>query len=121
MGSINRFRALNNRFARSIKNLKNEVDCLQETSEKLKVELHEFDGIRVDMEEYAKKHGMKFDDIFKKITGIFDTMNDVQIVEDRTVLLKIAADVEFQVDRRTGMNKDEFHRFCRQVPERFKQ
>jgi len=118
--SINRFRALNSRLQKDVELLSHEVDNLNATSDKFAEQLKQFADIKQQMQEYSATAGVEFDSLFSKTCGVFETMGRVQFEQERTLLLKIAADVEF-MDNEEGMTFREFKRFCLRAPEQYRQ
>merc|ERR1712232_1317663 len=113
--SINRFRALNKRLEKDVAALGHEVDALKETSDRLGKSLAAFDDIRKEMDAYAKKSGVKIDEVFKQTQGIFDSMSQLQDKQEQTILMKAYTDLEFKDDTE-GMTLKEWKRFCTRVP-----
>jgi len=118
--SINKFTALNNRLEKEVGELAQEVNGLEATSEQLAEQLTAFDGIRAQMEECAKNSGVEFQELFAKTTSVFSSMTDVQKKQDYALLEKAAADIEF-MDNQAGMTLQEFKRFCKTVPTKFRE
>lgn len=118
--SINRFRALNQKLAQEVAKLGKQVNTLEDTSAKLEAELDQFGEIRAAMESYAMESGVEFNSMLKESTEIFDKIARVSAKNDKAVLMKLAADVEFR-DGDEGMTFREFKTFCARVPKHYRE
>lgn len=118
--SINRFRALNQKLEQEVLKLGKQVDTLTDTSAKLEAELDQFSEIRAAMESYAMESGVQLGSLLKESTEIFDKIARVSEKNDKAVLMKLAADVEFR-DGDEGMTFKEFKTFCARVPKHYRE
>lgn len=116
---IYQFRALNQQYDTQVLKLAEQSEILTATSDKLKLELANFSDLQGKMEEYAKKHGKDFSQIFKVTKELFEGMSGIQEQEQRLLLQRCVNDVEF-LDHKVGVSEMEFSRFKGKLPAQYK-
>lgn len=98
---VERMTQENNRFAENNRNLQQQVNKFKEVHEKLKEENEKLAAVRDSFEQLQKM--------------IFDQMQQNMKAMDRSLLEKIAADIEM-LDKNQGLSQDEFNKFLKRVP-----
>lgn len=118
---INQFRDLNRKYDANVTKLTSQCELLTKTNDDLKLELSNFSDLQGAIKAYAEKNGKDFTEIFKKSAEIFEGISKVQDDEQRLLLQRCVADVQF-LDRRggDGVSKREFTRFEASLPAQYK-
>jgi len=91
------------------------VDMLKSNNDRLHNELNALQKLRQNLEMYAEKNNSDFQKVLEGINQSFQRLEVITTENERTLLYRIAQDLEF-MDRKVGMNQDEYQRFIDRVP-----
>jgi len=100
----------------NLEKLENNIDSLKSNNDHLRNELNSLQELRQNLEKYAQESKSDFNEILDVVNGSFERLEKITMENERTLLYRIAQDLEF-MDKKSGMNRAEFKRFINRVPQ----
>ncbi len=99
----------------NLKEMEESINLLKSNNDRLHNELNAMEELRKHLELYAKENKSNFNEVLDNFHKSFKRLEDITISNERTLLYRIAQDLEF-MDNKEGMSKQEYKRFIRRVP-----
>ncbi len=99
----------------NLEEMEKSINLLKSNNDRLHNELEAMQDLRKHLEIYAKDNQSNFKEVLDNFHKSFKRLEDITISNERTLLYRIAQDLEF-MDNKVGMNKQEYERFIRRVP-----
>ncbi len=99
----------------NLKEMEESINLLKSNNDRLHNELNAMEELRKHLELYAKENKSNFNEVLDNFHKSFKRLEDITISNERTLLYRIAQDLEF-MDNKEGMSKQEYERFIRRVP-----
>jgi hypothetical protein len=100
--------------------MKESINLLKSNNDRLHKELNSMEELRRNLELYAEENKSNFDEVLENFHKSFKRLEDITISNERTLLYRIAQDLEF-MDSKEGMSREEYERFIERVPEHLKE
>lgn len=92
------------------------VDTLKLNNDRLHSELTALQTLRMHLQSYADDTKLDFKQLLQEANQSFEHLEVITQANERILLQRVAQDLEF-LDREVGMQRSEYERFVRRIPE----
>jgi SMC interacting uncharacterized protein involved in chromosome segregation len=113
---IELFDAENKRLSGNITEIEATADALKQNNDRLHQELTALQNLRNNLQDYADETKLDFSQLLEEVNQNFKRLEVITVANERVLLQRIAQDLEF-LDQEAGMQRDEYERFVRRIPE----
>jgi len=104
----------------NIEKMQESINSLKSNNDRLHNEVNAMEELRGHLEVYAEQNQSEFAEVLNNFHKSFKRLEEITIENQKTLLYRIAQDVEF-MDNKAGMNEKEYNRFIERLPERLKE
>jgi FtsZ-binding cell division protein ZapB len=113
---IEQFEGGNTRLGHNLTEAEAIADALKHNNNRLHQELGALQSLRSNLQRYADETKLDFSQLLDEVNESFRHLKVITIANERVLLQRIAQDLEF-LDHKIGMQKDEYERFVKRIPE----
>ena len=113
---IKELKKQNKRLNSNLNKVEMTVKALKSNNDQLHRELNALENLRKNLQNYADKTKLDFSELLTEVNQSFKRLEVISIANERTLLQRIAQDLEF-LDHKPGMQYDEYQRFIERIPE----
>jgi len=106
-------------LTKQVEKLESTVASLKSNNDILHHELVSLQSLRENLQSYAKETKSDFSDVLHHINGSFNRLENITKANEKTLLERVAQDLEF-LDDKAGMKRDEYERFVNRIPNSLK-
>ncbi len=106
----------NKRLSNNLTEIEATVEALKSNNDQLHQELNALQNLRKNLQNYADETKLDFSELLTEVNQSFKRLEVITIANERTLLQRIAQDLEF-LDHKPGMQYDEYQRFIARIPE----
>jgi len=99
----------------NLEKMEKSIEELKNNNDRLRMELNSMEELRKNLEKYADKNNKDFKKVLTDINSSFKRLENITIENEKTLLYRIAQDLEF-MDKKAGMSRDEYQRFIKRIP-----
>lgn len=92
------------------------IDTLKANNDRLHQELGALQELRANLQSYAQESKLDFSQLLQEVNHSFAHLEQITHANERVLLQRIAQDLEF-LDHQAGMQRGEYERFVRRIPE----
>jgi len=116
MQKIEQFEGENQRLSGNLTAMEATADALKQNNDRLHQELTALQNLRNNLQDYADETKLDFSQLLEEVNQNFKRLEVITAANERVLLQRIAQDLEF-LDQEAGMQRDEYERFVRRIPE----
>ena len=102
-------------LTKQVEKLESTVESLKSNNDPLHSELVALQSLRDNLQSYAKETKNDFSEVLHNINGSFNRLENITKANEKTLLARVAQDLEF-LDDKAGMKRDEYERFVNRIP-----
>ena len=113
---IELFEGENQRLSGNLSKMEATADALKQNNDLLHQELTALQNLRNNLQDYADETKLDFSQLLEEVNQNFERLEVITVANERVLLQRIAQDLEF-LDQKEGMQRDEYERFVRRIPE----
>jgi regulator of replication initiation timing len=113
---IAQFTDENTRLSDNLTDMEATANDLKHNNDRLHQELTALGQLKNNLQQYADEAKLDFSQLLKDVNQRFQRLEVITVANERVLLQRIAQDLEF-LDREAGMQRDEYERFIRRIPE----
>lgn len=99
----------------NLEKMEESIENLKNNNDRLRTELNAMEELRKNLEKYADENNSNLKKVLTDINGSFKRLEEITMENEKTLLYRIAQDLEF-MDNRAGMSRDEYNRFVKRIP-----